>query len=58
MKLSNRKKNNRQKAFRKSAAGIKLSPNCMNCGGKGPHFVPPSFGDAGFFICTKGVDHE
>jgi len=25
---------------------------CPNCGGKGPHYVPPSFGDKGFFICN------
>lgn len=24
---------------------------CPNCGEIGPHFVPPSFGDEGFFIC-------
>lgn len=24
---------------------------CMNCGEDGPHFVPPSFGDKGFFMC-------
>lgn len=24
---------------------------CPNCGEKGPHFVPPSLGDKGFFIC-------
>ena len=26
---------------------------CPNCGNPGPHFVPPSFGDIGFFICKK-----
>jgi hypothetical protein len=26
---------------------------CPNgCGETGPHFVPPSFGDSGFYICT------
>lgn len=24
---------------------------CSNCGEEGPHFVPPSFGDSGFFAC-------
>jgi hypothetical protein len=29
---------------------------CPNgCGGPGPHFVPPSMGDAGFFICTRAT---
>ena len=26
---------------------------CPNCGTGGPHFVPPSFSDDGFYICTK-----
>lgn len=30
---------------------------CLNCGedlkGKAGHFVPPSLGDKGFYICTK-----
>ncbi len=26
---------------------------CWNkCGGNGPHFVPPSLGERGFYICT------
>lgn len=29
---------------------------CSNCGEKGPHFVPPCFGDPGFFICDKKED--
>ena len=33
--------------------GIVWEPTCPNCGEKGPHFVPPSFGDKGFFICEK-----
>ena len=28
---------------------------CINCGEEGPHFVPPCFGDPGFFHCkSKG----
>ena len=30
-----------------------LSHPCPNCGMGGPHFVPPSFGESGFYICTK-----
>jgi hypothetical protein len=26
---------------------------CPNCGKEGPHFVGPSFGEIGFFICDK-----
>jgi len=25
--------------------------DCSNCGEKGLHFVPPSLGDPGFYIC-------
>jgi hypothetical protein len=28
---------------------------CPACGEKGPHFVPPSLGDDGFFLCTEGL---
>ena len=24
---------------------------CLACGERGPHFVPPSFGDIGFYTC-------
>lgn len=33
-----------------------IGPNCLNCGELGAHFIPPSFGDAGFFMCTKKVE--
>lgn len=26
-------------------------PPCRNCGEPGAHFVPPSFGEDGFFMC-------
>lgn len=29
---------------------------CMNCGEEGPHFVPPSLGEEGFFHC-KAMGH-
>lgn len=29
----------------------KVNPKCINCGERGAHFVPPSFGDEGFFTC-------
>ena len=35
--------------------GSTFPSKCLNCGEKGPHFVPPSFGDAGFFMCIKKV---
>jgi hypothetical protein len=32
----------------------RLLANCINCGERGAaHFIPPSFGDPGFFICQK-----
>lgn len=36
------------RADRKARA---LRRNCMNCGKKGPHYVGPSFGDPGFYMC-------
>lgn len=31
---------------------VPQTPNCPNgCGEPGPHFVPPSFSDPGFYIC-------
>ena len=32
--------------WRKLGAGV-----CHNCGEPGPHFAPPGFGTAGFYIC-------
>ena len=31
----------------------KARPVCKNCGGLGPHFVPPSVGERGYFICDR-----
>ena len=33
-----------------------LVPRCWNCGEAGPHFVPPSFGDPGFYICERKAE--
>jgi len=32
--------------------------NCPNCGKPGSHFVPPSLGDEGFFICETQKNKE
>ena len=32
---------------------VQIIRPCSNCGEEGPHFVPPSFGDPGFFICVS-----
>jgi hypothetical protein len=31
---------------------------CQNCGKEGPHYVPPSLGEPGFFYCTAAGDEE
>jgi hypothetical protein len=31
-------------------------PTCRRCGEKGSHFVPPCFGDIGFYICDPPED--
>ncbi len=33
-----------------------LVPRCPECGQAGPHFVPPCFGDIGFFSCNPPAD--
>lgn len=45
MKVSKRKKEAR-KWF-----AAKPEPTCLNCGQPGRHFVGPSMGDVGFFVC-------
>lgn len=52
-KISRVKKQKRLSAYRKTQSYIKSVASCLNCGGMGPHFVPPSFGDPGFYTCKK-----
>ncbi len=33
-----------------------LVPKCRRCGEPGPHFVPPCFGDIGFYSCDPPAD--
>jgi hypothetical protein len=41
----------RQKKKKKKQKQRLAPTRCINCGKIGSHFVPPSFGDKGFFIC-------
>lgn len=52
--MSNRLKKRRARA---EAARIRRQNEtpCPNCGQPGAHFVPPSFGEPGFFICDDPV---
>ena len=43
----------RQKKKKKKQKPILAPTKCINCGEKGAHFIGPSFGDKGFFICEK-----
>jgi len=46
----------RQRTTKKRKNYLRIGKNpdrCPNCGEYGPHFVPPSFGDKGFFICPS-----
>lgn len=43
---------NRQKKKVKRELKPKIVIVCSNCGERGPHFVPPSCGDPGYYICT------
>jgi len=47
-----KRKRKKGKPFKPSESHVRARP-CSNCGEQGPHFVPPSFGDPGFFICEK-----
>lgn len=51
-KTKRRLKAQKRMAFARSK-GIVFVPTCHHCGEKGSHFVPPSLGDKGFFICEK-----
>ena len=55
MSRGSRLKKKRNQGLKKMPVA-KLPPvlrGCLNCGGQGPHFVPPSFGDPGFYICER-----
>ncbi len=54
MKVSNKKKNQRLRFTHR-----KPKNKCLHCGKPGSHYVPPCFGDPGFYVCAKpvGVTH-
>jgi hypothetical protein len=39
----------------KLGEGYVLKALCPNCGKQGKHFVPPSLGERGVFICKKSA---
>lgn len=45
-------KHKEERAKRRST----FEPTCSECGEKGRHFIPPSFGDIGFFMCNPPED--
>lgn len=48
-----RDRRRKKKKYTPPSALAKMLATCLNCGEPGPHFVSPSFGDPGFYICTK-----
>lgn len=38
---------------RKMRKARRNATRCPNCGEFGAHFIPPSFGDPGFYGCKK-----
>ena len=51
----------RQRTTKKRKNYLRIGKNpdrCPNCGEYGPHFVPPSFGDKGFFICPSAISKD
>lgn len=57
-KARNRRKQRQwRERYRRGQVGRMVS-TCMSCGERGAaHFVPPSFGDPGFFMCTQRLDN-
>jgi hypothetical protein len=53
---------NRQNAAMLKWHRIETNPKpedlCSNCGKPGPHFVPPCFGDEGFYMCDRFEKHS
>jgi len=48
------KKPSKSRRWRRNRArerNIAAAARCENCGGVGPHFVPPSLGEGGFWLC-------
>ena len=43
---------------RKPRRGVIFRPEpvCLNCGGRGSHFVPASCGEPAFFICRSSPE--
>lgn len=47
------KRQERRWRRRAEAKARESQPPCLNgCGMPGPHFMPPSLGQRGFYICT------
>jgi hypothetical protein len=48
-----RRKSHPELETKERAIREKADPSaiCVNCGERGPHFAPPSFGAEGIFIC-------
>jgi hypothetical protein len=46
---------NRKQRMKNRENSKVLTPKsvCSNCGKLGSHFVPPIFGEAGFYVCTS-----
>lgn len=51
MNAQQRRRNRRRRRRAEQKGKDRLIKACPNCGKKGPHFVPPCFGDPGFFVC-------
>lgn len=52
MKITKRKKNERRAFLGDSRI------TCQKCGNFGRHYVPPSMGEGGFFICDEPTEQR
>ena len=46
------------KRYKRNKIELPEISNCPNCGNPGPHFIPASLGDKGFFTCEKVEEKE
>lgn len=51
--MTNTRMKRKQRERERILAPLKHSTPCPNCGLPGAHFIPPNFGESGFFMCQR-----
>lgn len=52
------KRDRARKAKKQLKFFMPFGRKCSNCGEAGPHFIPPSFGDSGFYSCNRRGEQQ